>query len=330
MMEYNRANRCIHRVVTLLLLFGGLVLVVGIGGCDLLVGGLVPATPTDLTATDGSFADRVRLTWSPVPEAGGYEVWKATTSGGTYAFLGATAHPFYDDMAALPDTTYWYKVRACNRAGCSEFTPPRAGKAVSNLVPAVPGGLAASQGTFTDRVEVTWQAAPRATGYNVYRATASAGPYTMVAAVTGTTYGDTDIALGTTYWYKVRACSSAGCSVLSESVSGYAASQVPAAPQGVTASDGTEAGKVVVTWQAATGATNYLVYRATAADAPPSLVTGVTETTYADTAVQSGTTYWYWIRACNNSGCSPLSNPDSGSPGTNGEEPPPPPPPTSL
>lgn len=99
--------------------------------------------------------------------------------------------------------------------------------------------------------------------------------------------------------------------------------QVPTAPQGVMASEGTEEGKVVVSWQDATGATSYLVYRALAEDAVPVVVATVAETTYEDMAVEADVVYWYWVRACNDMGCSPLSSPDSCSPGA-GEEPPPP------
>ncbi|MDD3748536.1 MAG: hypothetical protein PHX35_04185 [Candidatus Bipolaricaulis anaerobius] len=319
------------RIRTLILAFVGLLLTGGLVGCGLLTGGLAPATPTDLSVTNGTLADRVRLAWSPVAEAGGYEVWRAESSDGEYMFVGATAHPAYDDTTAMPGTTYWYKVRACNRAGCSEFTPALSGKALSNLVPSAPTGVSASQGTFTDRVRVTWQASPRASAYHVYRGTAATGPFTMIAVVEGTSYDDVEVTLGQTYWYKLRACNSEGCSVLSSAdVSGYAASQVPSAPEDVTASDETEDGKVVVSWQAVAGATSYLIYRALAADAAPLLVGTVTETTYEDTAVEADTAYWYWVRACNETGCSPLSSPDSGSPGAGGDEEPPPPPPDST
>ncbi len=297
-----------------------------LGGCTLLTGGMAPSVPGELTVTVGEFADRVRVVWGPVAEATGYEVWRSTSATGAYQLVATTGHCAYDDTGVIPETTYWYKVRACNRAGCSQFTPPQSGKAASGQVPAVPTGLTASQGTFTDRVRITWQASPRATEYALYRGLSQTGSFTLLTTVQGTSYDDLEVVLGTPYWYRVRACGAGGCSVLSDPVSGFATSQVPPAPQELTASDGTENGKVVVTWQAVSGAVNYLVYRALSADGTPALLATVEETTYEDTAVTVGTTYWYWVRACNASGCGPLAGPESGTPGGNGEEPPPPPP----
>ncbi len=42
------------------------------------------------------------------------------------------------------------------------------------------------------------------------RATTSGGPYTQIAAPTSTSYGDTSLTNGTTYYYVVSAFNSAG------------------------------------------------------------------------------------------------------------------------
>jgi len=296
-----------------------------LGGCQYLLGGLAPAPPAEFTVTDGTFPDRVRLTWSPVAQAGSYEVWRGPSATGEFTLLAKTAYTAYDDTSVVPGTTYWYKVRACNRAGCGEFTPAKRGSARLPGVPAAPTGLSASQGEFTDRVRLTWPAVPEATAYEIYRALAEAGPYALLASVNAPPYDDTQVEPGKVYWYKVRACSSAGCSALSAPVSGHAALAALPAPRNVQASDGTEPGKIVVTWQAVSGATHYLVYRALSEDGDYGHIATVSTTSYEDTNVQAGTTYWYRVRACNAQGCSGLSDPDSGTPGAGEEEPPPPP-----
>lgn len=305
-----------------LVIAGGLLLF--LSGCQYLLGGFVPPAPAEFSVTDGAFPDRVRLTWSPVAEAGGYEVWRGSSATGDFAFLAKTAYTSYDDTSVVPGQVYWYKVRACNRAGCGKFTEAKRGSAQVLGVPPTPTGFKASQGDFTDRVRLSWQAASGAASYEVYRADAETGPYALLATVSATTYDDTQVEQGKVYWYKVRACSQAGCSPLSSPVSGYAALSTLPAPQNVQASDGTEPGKVVITWSAVTGATHYLVYRATSEDGDYSLIATVTATSYEDMDVTEGTTYWYRVRACNAQGCSSLSAADSGTPGA-GEEPPPPP-----
>ena len=58
-----------------------------------------------------------------------------------------------------------------------------------------------------------------ATSYNVGRSTTSGGPYTTVASPTGTSYTDTGVTNGTTYYYVVAAVNTAGTSANSSQVS---------------------------------------------------------------------------------------------------------------
>ncbi|KZE82472.1 hypothetical protein AV654_08175 [Paenibacillus elgii] len=61
------------------------------------------------------------------------------------------------------------------------------------------------------KVTLTWGAVPNAKGYNVKRSTTPGGPYTTVAGnVYGTSYTDTAVTNGTTYYYVVTALHAAG------------------------------------------------------------------------------------------------------------------------
>lgn len=104
-------------------------------------------------------------------------------------------------------------------------------------VPAAPAGLTATAGNA--KVELSWTASSGATSYNVKRATTSGGPYTTVAAgVTATSYTNTGLANGTTYYYVVSEVNSAGESANS--------AQVAATPSG----GGTGTGDLVVQYRA--------------------------------------------------------------------------------
>jgi hypothetical protein len=63
----------------------------------------------------------------------------------------------------------------------------------------------------TGRIDLLWSASAGAVEYHVYRSTASGGPYTQVATVTAptTSYSNTGLTGGVTYYYVVRAF--AGC-----------------------------------------------------------------------------------------------------------------------
>lgn len=61
------------------------------------------------------------------------------------------------------------------------------------------------------KVTLSWTAVDGATGYNVKRSTTAGGPYTTIASnVTGTSYVDTSVTNGTTYYYVVTALNADG------------------------------------------------------------------------------------------------------------------------
>jgi hypothetical protein len=75
--------------------------------------------------------------------------------------------------------------------------------------PGAPGALAATAGDA--QVGLTWTAASGATFYRVHRAETSGGPYTTIRSNwTGTSYTDTGLTNGTTYYYVVTATNGAG------------------------------------------------------------------------------------------------------------------------
>jgi len=91
--------------------------------------------------------------------------------------------------------------------------------------PDPPSGVAASDGTYSDKVRITWNAATGATAYEVWRHTSNvaASATRIAASVTATTCDDTTAAFGTTYYYWVKAKNTAGTSGVSASDSGYRA-----------------------------------------------------------------------------------------------------------
>ena len=88
---------------------------------------------------------------------------------------------------------------------------------------------------------------------------------------------------------------------------------VPPAPAGVTATAGNA--QVALSWGAASGATSYNVKRSTTNGGPYSNVaTNVSATSFTNTGLVNGTTYYYVITALNASGESPVSSQVQGTP----------------
>jgi hypothetical protein len=69
--------------------------------------------------------------------------------------------------------------------------------------PLVPTGLAATAGVT--QVGLSWTASNRAVTYSVKRATVSGGPYTTISSPAATSYTDSGLTVGTTYYYVVSA-----------------------------------------------------------------------------------------------------------------------------
>ena len=116
--------------------------------------------------------------------------------------------------------------------------------------PAAPTGVTATS-NGTNHIDVLWSLVAGATEYHVLRGTVSGGPYTQIAVVPdpGSSYADTNVSGGTTYFYVVRAF--AGC----ESGNSNEASATAVGPSCTTRtlySNGFETGNGLTDWAVGT------------------------------------------------------------------------------
>lgn len=130
--------------------------------------------------------------------------------------------PPNDDMTRNLITAVLVSLYALTSCGGGGGSPGGGGGVPS---PAAPSGLAATGGNA--EVSLTWNASTGATSYNVKRATASGGPYSTISSPATTSYTDSGLTNGTTYYYVVSAVNSGGESANS--------SQVSATPSSTTA-----------------------------------------------------------------------------------------------
>jgi fibronectin type 3 domain-containing protein len=171
-----------------------------------------------------------------------------------------------------------------------------------------PASLTATAGNAL--VSLSWPASVGASGYHVKRSRLPGGPYTTVGCASGTTFTDTTVANGTTYYYVVSAYFTAGTNAGGESADSIEATArpqltVPPAPTGVVATAGNA--QVALKWNAASGAGSYRVKRATTSGGPYTVVGSPFTTSFGDTGLVNGTTYYYVVSAVNSAGESPDS-----------------------
>ncbi|MGH4120699.1 SpoIID/LytB domain-containing protein [Clostridium sp.] len=76
----------------------------------------VYAPPTNITATPGY--NNILLNWtkSPVTETSGYEVYRSTSSTGTYTSIATTTEPNYNNAGLTTNNIFFYKVKAYRMA----------------------------------------------------------------------------------------------------------------------------------------------------------------------------------------------------------------------
>ncbi|MFZ5974691.1 MAG: fibronectin type III domain-containing protein [Bacillota bacterium] len=158
--------------------------------------------------------------------------------------------------------------------------------------PAVPQSVTAVSAGY-DSVRISWDAVSGADGYTVYRSTTSTGDYTPVKDTASTSYTDTGLTTGQTYYYKVEAYNDAGSSGLSSAAS---ARPVPAAPESVTAVSAAS-DSIMISWDAVAGADGYFIYRAASSTGEYSLICNAKATSIIDRGLTLGQLYYYKVRA---------------------------------
>ncbi|MEY3143621.1 MAG: hypothetical protein RLY21_2114 [Planctomycetota bacterium] len=251
--------------------------------------------PASFQASDGTFVDAVRLTWiAPAIAASRFEIERRVAGGGAYASLApnvsATATT-YDDFSAAVGTNYEYRIRAVrvDTGAPSDWVGPDQGfKGVLG-----PTALEASDGEFSDRISLVWEAPAGYTplNYAIYRGTAGATPLKIdeVPASSLTyddigTYGEFDPAWpdldgdtnpgpppstdsGVVYYYEVRAQVTASTVSAPSADSGFRA---PAGPSNLIATGGINSttppltDRIRLTWSLPGTVNSVYVYRSTA------------------------------------------------------------------
>ncbi len=183
---------------------------------------------------------------------------------------------------------------------CSVLVGCLAGSTLGGDCPA-PVGVQASDGDVCNGITLTWQSVQPATAYIVWRSDQpdlqTAAP---VAQVSSTTYTDTAVGSGESFYYWLQSECSPFTGPFSDVVLGTAGN-LPLPPQQLSATQGTQCDGVLLSWDSPPAGTEYRIYRATVNDFAFAQQVGsiVDAELYLDESAPASTevsSLWFWVR----------------------------------
>ncbi len=280
-----------------------------------------PSVPANLSATAAS-ASQIKLSWTASTDnvaVTGYRVERCQgLNCSNFAQIASTTGTgtSYNDTGLTASTSYRYRVRAADAAanlgGYSPIATATTLAPPDTTAPTVPGGLLAT-GAGMSQVNLIWTASTDnvgVTGYRVERSQAGCTSFNEIASVNQANYGDSGLASGTAYCYRVRAADAAGnlsaySSTATANTTAPPDTTPPSIPGGLTA---TAAGtsQINLSWTASTdnrGVTAYRVERCKGAGCGSFASIGtVASTGYTDGGLVADTNYTYRLRAVDAAG----------------------------
>ena len=275
-----------------------------------------PPAPTGM-AISSSGHQTVTIHWNTASFANFYTVYRSTlfnNGGGASNVLNSivlannVTGTTYTDNSPTDGSIYSYSVTATGTGGTSTNSNP----AAAVPLPAPPASAPASlTGHFsqTTNIVLNWTPVSGAVGYVICRATSPGGPFTFLMSVTETNYTDIGLDVTLAYYYQVAAVNAAG-------VSGNAIVTVtspPSAPASLSAVPGDS--QVTLSWPAVANASAYYLSRGTSPGNEPTLVIGnYAGTSYTNTGLANGTTYYFVVAGTNAVGLGPKSPEASATP----------------
>jgi pectin methylesterase-like acyl-CoA thioesterase/lysophospholipase L1-like esterase len=151
---------------------------------------------------------------------------------------------------------------------------------------------------YDSKVKLLWNAAKNAESFAILRSTTSGGPYTTIASglpATQLDYYDATVTNDTTYYYKISAVNKFGNNdSVEQSVTPTASAALPQPPANIAVVARDSAASL--SWSPVSSASQYTLKRSTSLEGPYTTLSSTlpyTQTSYYDSGLTNGTTYYY-------------------------------------
>ena len=169
----------------------------------------VKAIPAPALNAAGISYRRIRLTWSAVPGAFGYRIYRSV-NGSDFRKIKSVGNSVlsYDDLKVRLGAGYRYRIRAYRKVyNGTKNVYGKYSSSISCSAAALDTPAITSCSALSGRkARLRWSAISGRTGYAVYRRKGTTGNYSFAGNVTkGTAFTDSKLTAGSVYYYKIRA-----------------------------------------------------------------------------------------------------------------------------
>jgi uncharacterized repeat protein (TIGR02543 family) len=159
--------------------------------------------PVRVNAVSRSY-NSIDISWSTDFAASGYQVYRATSSAGSYSLIATTGSYHFVDIGLTTGRYYYYKVRPYIANGLTTTYRGFSSCVSAKPILTTPANLKVTK-LNSKSIKLTWGAVAGATKYELYRATSKTGSYTLLTTKASLSFINYGLTTGKYYYYKVRA-----------------------------------------------------------------------------------------------------------------------------
>lgn len=247
-------------------------------------------------------SDKLKLTWSKVNGATGYNVYRKLENDKNYKLIktiNGNGNVEFTDSGLKCGVKYYYRVNGFRTVDSKNYEGLGSKDYLGLTTPAQPA-LKSAKSLGYNTISIEWTKVEGATGYDIYRKTT--GTYSKIGTVdkqSTVTFKDEKAVTGVRYQYTVRAFyNKNGIKRVSTYENYIHGTAYPSNPN-LTSVTSVEYNAIELKWDKVDGANGYKIYRKLPSDKNyKELITLYEQTDkYTDQTVTCGTTYQYIIRS---------------------------------
>lgn len=290
-----------------------------------------PPTPVTLldpeTITDSTTSLRLSWTQNNDPDFASYKLYRSTTPGVSTTSTIVTTIPSQNTLTFVDEelqenTTYYYRLYVFDTGGLKSPSEEVSGTTPQNQPPIAVTLLdpEAVEGTTSLRLSWTQNNDSDFASYKLYRAqspgvTTASTFVTSITSASTLSYLDEDLKESTTYYYRIYVFDTGGLSTASNEVSGTTEANEPPTPVTVSQPSQVNGSTLRLGWSQNTDDDfeSYRIYRSESSpvdttQAPVTIINAQSTTSYEDTNLDSGVSYFYRVFVFDTGGLSAGSN----------------------